>query len=109
MINSRLKIYKIKSESVETLREWGSKLMGKLLSDAVDSLREENCIFEEARIFYLNNQFYVFAVMLAEPDKNFVKGPDSEINLKHREKVQNSIIEEVKSELLYIVDNFKNL
>ncbi len=100
-MNSKIKIYKIKNDSVEDLKNWGSALMGELLIRAVDSLKEENCIFEEARIFSIEGQFYLVGMMVSKPNLSLVKGPDSEINLKHRAIIKDAILEEVGSEVLY--------
>ncbi len=106
-MNSRIKIYKIKTEAIHVLKEWGQEIMNDRLNEAVNSLIEENCIFEEARLFQINHTYYVIGCMISKPNMDFMKGPNSEINIKHKSITQNAIIEEISTELIYKV--FTNL
>jgi len=102
-MESKIRIYKIKESSVDVLRLWGKEIMGNLLSEAVASLKEENCLFEEAHVFSLNGSNYLLGIMLSGKNTSLIKGPDSPINIKHRQIVHDAILEQVQIKKLYTV------
>jgi len=101
MVNSRLKVYRVKEDKVILLKDWGQQISGPLLSEAMMSLDEENCYFEQASLFSIDSKLYVIGLMVSKPNANFVKGPQSNINKKHWEILSESLDEEIKIEDLY--------
>ncbi len=97
----KYKIYKVNKENLATLKEWGTVLMNQFLKDALSSLQQENCIHESVHLFYINDEPYLCALMVPEQGKSIVKGPDSDLNLKHREIFKSAILEEVPIDTLY--------
>lgn len=104
-MKAKIKIYKIKSSGADALRAWGKRLMGELVSEAVNSLKEENCMLEEAHLFSANGELYVLGLMVPMPGSTLQRGPDSEININHRKVLKDTILEEVSLEEIYRISN----
>lgn len=79
-------IYKIRSGKLEVWKEW-AKYLEENKEVTIDTIREENLIFEGSFVFTIKGEFY--ACLYGKPGEGGMKKAslEREINVEHRKKI----------------------
>ena len=104
-METKINIFEIDSNYIEELKKWGIHLMNEVLDEAIMSLKEENCLLEEVRLFEVENKFFIHTTSVSNFNMKIIKGPDSDLNKKHRELLKKIIIKPIESSLVYKIQN----
>lgn len=93
-----MKCFKLKPGTEKILKDWGVQLQTALLTEALESLRQENCTHEVLKLFKIKNEYYVIGYMEGD---DMLPAQDSEINTKHKAILKQCLGEEVELEVVY--------
>lgn len=101
----QINIYKIKKGKKNKLINWG-KYLSKNRNIAIETLAEENCLEESARIVKLGKDFFLIGAMVAEPGKKLLpSNPNREINKKHFKILEECLDLQIPQEKCYSIQN----
>ncbi len=104
-METKINIFEIDNNITEEFKKWGIHLMNEALEEAIISLKEENCLLEEVRFFKIENKFFIHTTSVSNLNMKIIKGPDSDLNKKHRELLKKIIIKPIESSLVYKIQN----
>lgn len=96
MINGA--ILKVKSGQVGQWRAWCEELKTSLISEALETLKDEQVFQEASFLFEINGEFYVLGFMDGEC---LPADMTKEINIKHKKKKEECLEYVSKIETLY--------
>lgn len=94
-----MKIYQIKSGKAQIFKDWAQKINKELYTEAIKSLEEENVTREIFVMLEINDIHYVIGHM--EGDNIVPSNVNREINLQHKQVMQECIEKVIPIEVLY--------
>ena len=94
-------LYLLKSGGKNKLLEWGNMLMNTYKTDALETLKEEKCMFEMMCFITIDGRDYVFGMMLEEYINEDIlpANKDKELNKMHRDVLRNAIEKPLKEDI----------
>jgi hypothetical protein len=100
------KIYKIRTEKLQTWIDWCDELNNTLYQEAKQTLSEEGAVFEIFINFKLNNDWYTVGLTMPFLGELKPTNLDKAINRKHRQIIRECLEPIGEGESGYFLQNY---
>lgn len=97
-----MKIYQIHQNKLPKLIVWGNKIEGVYFSEAVETLKQENCTREYFYYFSINDIDFIVGNM---EGSNFLSPEKTKLNIEHKRILKECIKQEVKIDKIYDISS----